>query len=283
MHNIKARDAFERGDTESALYHVNNSLRLYPQQPEVIRLREKITGQKVKDHERNLQHRVLERVLGPMNERHMAEGAPAPVDPMFDPAKSTSAPRNSDPYANDPWTMDTEFEGENWDFDSTDRNADGTDTSEATSDSADSTPNTGSSSFNDDRPETSSVENDDAAYTGDSFGGSDQSSADAQTTDNGGSFGGQTSAANHNDSAGSTDEATTAATTEDDPMLSERQRMSMEFLNSLYVALGLPPLSEDTNLTQIDSSKHDSSSDEVPFETFDEATGVTEAGDDSPY
>jgi type IV pilus assembly protein PilQ len=62
-HNQKALDAYNRGDTDSALYHINNSLRLHPAQPEMIRLREKITGEKARVHEKGLMERVMHREM----------------------------------------------------------------------------------------------------------------------------------------------------------------------------------------------------------------------------
>jgi type IV pilus assembly protein PilQ len=45
QHNQNAFEAANSGDTELALYHLDNSLRLNPAQPEVRRMRSKLTGQ----------------------------------------------------------------------------------------------------------------------------------------------------------------------------------------------------------------------------------------------
>jgi len=68
--NRKAVNAFHEGDLEKALYHINNSLRLKPIQPEMIRFREQVSGAKEQIHERGLLERALRRELGaltPMN------------------------------------------------------------------------------------------------------------------------------------------------------------------------------------------------------------------------
>lgn len=62
-YNQKAQDAFQRGDHERALYYINNSLRLAPQQPEVVKLREKVTGDMARIHERSMMERVFRKEL----------------------------------------------------------------------------------------------------------------------------------------------------------------------------------------------------------------------------
>ncbi len=62
-HNQKAVDAFNKGDHDKALYHINTSLRLHPDQPEIIRLREKISGERARVYERSLMERVLHREM----------------------------------------------------------------------------------------------------------------------------------------------------------------------------------------------------------------------------
>jgi type IV pilus assembly protein PilQ len=60
-YNQKAIDAYNKGDSDSALYYINNSLRLNPSQPEMLRLREKITGERARIHEKSLMERVMHR------------------------------------------------------------------------------------------------------------------------------------------------------------------------------------------------------------------------------
>lgn len=50
-YNQEAMDAYNRGDIEKALYYTNNSLRQAANQPEMIKFREKLTGEKVKAHD----------------------------------------------------------------------------------------------------------------------------------------------------------------------------------------------------------------------------------------
>lgn len=58
-HNQAAVDARNRGKTGLAKYHLQNSLRLQPNQAEVIRMRQELSG----DQERNFENSLLERVL----------------------------------------------------------------------------------------------------------------------------------------------------------------------------------------------------------------------------
>ena len=65
-YNQDAMSAFREGKTKRALYYIGNSLRLNPNQPEMIALREQISGIKAQTHERSLMHRVFQdRIHGP--------------------------------------------------------------------------------------------------------------------------------------------------------------------------------------------------------------------------
>ena len=65
-YNQDAMDAFRDGNTKRALYYTGNSLRLNPDQPEMIALREQISGIKAHTHERSLMERVFgDRIHGP--------------------------------------------------------------------------------------------------------------------------------------------------------------------------------------------------------------------------
>jgi type IV pilus assembly protein PilQ len=66
-YNQKAQDAFNRGDSKKALHYINCSLCIYPNQPEMIRLREKITSQSAKIHERSLMERIFRKEIGPLS------------------------------------------------------------------------------------------------------------------------------------------------------------------------------------------------------------------------
>ncbi len=59
-YNQNALDAYNQGDLDRALYFVNNSLRLHPNQPAVIQLREKITGAR---QDRLFELSITERVM----------------------------------------------------------------------------------------------------------------------------------------------------------------------------------------------------------------------------
>lgn len=60
-YNQSAMDAAAAGDTELALYHIRNSLRLNANQPEMIALRQRLSGDVEKGYERSLLERVLKR------------------------------------------------------------------------------------------------------------------------------------------------------------------------------------------------------------------------------
>lgn len=258
--NLKAKDAFERGDTDQAMYYTNLSLHLQPQQPEMVKFREQITGQKVKDHERNLQQRVLLKVLGPMTDRHLV-GHPAPIDPDFGnthwPKRSTSA---TDPYANDPFQLDTNTD--NWDFDTGNSSRRG------------NGPSIGAGKWHV-TPETFGVP-----------GKGDQHENQAQwNTGSGAPFDHDPSASSgisgsdmQGQPFGSPPEHIRHESEATQLVLDTHRRMSMEFLNDLYIALGLPPLTQTSGPTQTGDAKG-----EFPFETFDDAAGVAEADEENPY
>jgi len=63
-YNQKAMDAFTNGDNDKSLHYIGKSLGLNGNQPEMIRLREKITGERAKAHERSLMERVLRKQMG---------------------------------------------------------------------------------------------------------------------------------------------------------------------------------------------------------------------------
>jgi len=62
-YNRKAYDAFNEGDADEALYYINASLHLNNAQPEMLRLKERVTGQQMHRHERSLYERLLRREL----------------------------------------------------------------------------------------------------------------------------------------------------------------------------------------------------------------------------
>ncbi len=65
-YNQDAMSAFRDGKTKRALYYIGNSLRLNPNQPEMISLREQISGTAAQTHERSLMERVFQdRIHGP--------------------------------------------------------------------------------------------------------------------------------------------------------------------------------------------------------------------------
>lgn len=85
-----ALDAANEGDVELALYHINNALRLNSNQPELLALRQKLTGTDEKYFERSLFERMLDRELtGQRNSDAQSKKTAAPKrDPLAEAAKS---------------------------------------------------------------------------------------------------------------------------------------------------------------------------------------------------
>lgn len=77
--NKEAIEAYEAGDLEKAIHYVNNSLRLAPQQPNMVRFREQILGVKERPYERSMMHRILLRELGDLPDPGMGS-AVKPAD-----------------------------------------------------------------------------------------------------------------------------------------------------------------------------------------------------------
>lgn len=258
---LRADDAMERGDTEMALYYVNISLRLKPQQPDALRFRENITGQKVRDYERSLQERAIRKILGPMEERHMV-GEPATFDPDF--ATKTWSTQTSPTHKsgsktssvnNDPFQLNADgFNNDgNWDYDSSGKWNSSTGTKNWNSDS---------------KSQSTTPSGDSQSSKGESFKWNSSNSTlkplikDESTSST---------------TSPSKTSSTSGQSSSSQQTLDERQRMSVEFLNELYTTLGLPPIESG----EVDSSYETGSA--FPFTTFDDATGVAGAKDSNPY
>lgn len=63
-YNLDAIAAFNEGDTERAMFFINNSLRMHPAQQDMIQLRQKITGDRLEFYERSKMERVIRKELG---------------------------------------------------------------------------------------------------------------------------------------------------------------------------------------------------------------------------
>jgi type IV pilus assembly protein PilQ len=113
-HNQDAFSAFESGDYESAMFHINNSLRLNPNQPEIIRLREQISGESSRRQlGRSMMDQILELELARAIESAERKSVPTPErDPMLaDESDSFEAQTAepvlvSEPVAGDPADID---------------------------------------------------------------------------------------------------------------------------------------------------------------------------------
>jgi len=90
QHNQDAFEAANAGDTELALYHLDNSLRLNPAQPEVRRMRAKLTGQTDGGF---YDYDMFKRVMQGMHEDHAdLKAEEARLDADVDPLAPASAP-----------------------------------------------------------------------------------------------------------------------------------------------------------------------------------------------
>lgn len=285
---LKADDAMQRGDTEMALCYVNMSLRLKPQQPDALRLREQITGQKVRDYERSLQQRAIEKVLGPMTERHMV-GEPAPVDPSFaDQAWPSKSSNNGSSYESDPFQLNTDgFNSEgNWDYDSNGKWNSSSDSNWKSNNSNWKSDSNSSWNSSNDQSQTGASD----GYKWNSSTGKFESLNEGQSgsSSKSGSAGTQsntTSDKTSSTTSGASSKSWTSSATSgksgasaSGPSKDEQQRMSIEFLNDLYTTLGLPPI-ESGSGSSASSQNGDSS---FPFTTFDEATSSAN-GESNPY
>jgi len=100
-HNQDAFSAFEAGDVESAMFHINNSLRLNPNQPEIIRLREQISGESSRRQlGRSMMDQILELELARAIESLESQTPPAPeADPLLavEPAVGEDAAESTGP------------------------------------------------------------------------------------------------------------------------------------------------------------------------------------------
>ena len=84
--NQEAHAAFAKGDIQKALYHANNSLRLNPNQPEMITFRQKLTGSKKRPHERSMLQRAFNTARGEdadaLHTRHFDRGYQWNLEPQ---------------------------------------------------------------------------------------------------------------------------------------------------------------------------------------------------------
>jgi type IV pilus assembly protein PilQ len=93
-HNQDASKAIAEGDTKKALYHLDTSLSLNPNQPEIIRLRDDLSRQEPsRVHERSLMQRLLDKeVYGkPVSAKEPVSPEPVAVDPLAAPATTASS------------------------------------------------------------------------------------------------------------------------------------------------------------------------------------------------
>jgi type IV pilus assembly protein PilQ len=65
-YNQRATDAFREGDLDLALHWANTSLGANPNQPQIIKLREELTGKRERCYEAGLLERAMRGVLGPL-------------------------------------------------------------------------------------------------------------------------------------------------------------------------------------------------------------------------
>lgn len=93
--NQKALEALAKGDRELALFHCENSLRLSHNQPEMIRLREELSGKgsaKQSDYEHGMMRRMIEKNMSGAKQAAGEGTANDPVDFGNDAAGQSDAP-----------------------------------------------------------------------------------------------------------------------------------------------------------------------------------------------
>lgn len=80
-YNQQAMEAFQRGDLDKAHYFITNSLRLDANQPEIIKLRQHVTGVREGSHEASVMERIFRRKLGSLSNTHDDSDLAFIVDP----------------------------------------------------------------------------------------------------------------------------------------------------------------------------------------------------------
>ncbi|MHC4414854.1 MAG: hypothetical protein ACYS0G_06175 [Planctomycetota bacterium] len=103
-YNRDAMDAFRSGDLEMALFYTNTSLGVNPGQAEMVKLREELTGERQKAHDRSMLERAFRRELGPLPPEEVmlpqeisgfgGAGASAPRFPIDSPGRWIESPRD---------------------------------------------------------------------------------------------------------------------------------------------------------------------------------------------
>jgi type IV pilus assembly protein PilQ len=95
-YNNHAMDAATAGDTDLALFHIHNSLRLNASQPELLALRQRLTGDAEAKYERSLMERVLNRRMETAAPQSNADAVRnTTVDPLTSINAVASAPQAS--------------------------------------------------------------------------------------------------------------------------------------------------------------------------------------------
>lgn len=87
-YNQLAVEAFNRGDQKMAQYYISNSLRMNPNQPEMVRMRQQVTGQPISIHEPSIMERVLRKELGTLS---WLGGVDSEVTVTLSPTSTSSA------------------------------------------------------------------------------------------------------------------------------------------------------------------------------------------------
>lgn len=90
-YNRDAMAAYENGDTKKALYYTNSSLRINPQQPEMIQFREKINGNQEQLEEYGVMERAFRKTMG-SNTGPVSDGRGTRYTPALEWSVKTPAP-----------------------------------------------------------------------------------------------------------------------------------------------------------------------------------------------
>jgi type IV pilus assembly protein PilQ len=96
--NVEAEKLAAEGNNEKALWKVERSLALNPLQPEVIAMRERLTGSRTQRHERSMLNRIMDKEMRDAGKQSSSlEPAADETTPTQQPAEAAGAQTSADP------------------------------------------------------------------------------------------------------------------------------------------------------------------------------------------
>ena len=210
-YNQKAQEAFNRGDHDRALYFINNSLNLAPAQPEMIRLRELVTSERAKSHEKSLMERTLRKELGVTQPKPAEPQASVPVQGAT-PPQATSKPSGNKPVASNMGTTSSQ--------------------GSSSSSGSGATSKTASSYSN---SATAPTDGSTSSQPGAVVNANPSSEVEIDSADG----------ASQQTNAGSTSESEPQASITTEPLTPEQWMFYQQFLFNFFVSLEMPELAQD--------------------------------------